>query len=68
MAIPKRIEVIRVGAVARILVDGKELPFTLPREAVTVEVHPDDMPTIRLALFAQRIDVVNTVHDEKEEG
>lgn len=68
MAIPKRIEVIRVGAVARVLVDGQELPFTLPRETVAVEVHPDDMPTIRLALFAEQIDVVNKLHDEKEEG
>jgi hypothetical protein len=67
MAIPQRIEVIRTGSVARVLVDGQELPFKLPRETIMVEVHPDDLPTIRLTLFAKRVDVINKFDDEKEE-
>lgn len=67
MAIPKRIEVIRAGARARVLVDGQELPFALARETVTVSVHPDEMPQVCLVLIAEQVDVVNTIGDEKEE-
>ncbi len=69
MALPKRIEVIREGPVARVLVDGEKLPFPIPREAVTVPVHPDEIPTVHLTLFAEQVDVVNKLHhDEKETG
>lgn len=67
MARPQRIEVIRKGPTAHVLVDGVELPFSLPREAVTVPVHPDEFPTVHLTLFAERVDVVNQRRpDEKE--
>ncbi|MCZ9352990.1 hypothetical protein NGM36_25005 [Streptomyces mutabilis] len=64
---PKHIEVIRKGSIGHVLVDGVELPFALPREAITVPVHPDHRPTVHLTLFADRVDVVNQLHpDEKE--
>ncbi|MFI1324547.1 hypothetical protein ACH4TI_15060 [Streptomyces rochei] len=64
---PKHIEVIRKGATGRLLVDGVELPFSLPREAIMIPVHPDAIPTVHLTLFADRVDVVNQRHpDEKE--
>ncbi|MER7874828.1 hypothetical protein ABTY63_14895 [Streptomyces solisilvae] len=70
MAIPQRIEVIRAGTRARVLVDGQELPFALAREKVTVSVHPDEMPTVHLVLMARRVDVVNSVagDEKREEG
>ena len=67
MEIAKHIEVVREGPLARVLVDGEELPFPLPREAVTVPVHPDEIPTVHLTLFAERVDVVNKLHHDKEE-
>jgi hypothetical protein len=67
MARPQRIEVIRKGPTARVLVDGVALPFSIPRDSVTVPVNPDEPPTVHLALFADRVDVVNQLHpDEKE--
>jgi hypothetical protein len=67
MGWPQRIEVVRRGAIARVLVDGVELPFALPREAVTVPVHPDEIPTVHLKLFADRVDVVNQLRPDEEE-
>lgn len=67
MGKPQRIQVIRKGPTAHVLVDGTELPFALPREAVTVPVHPDEVPSVRLTLFAERVDVVNQLATEQKE-
>lgn len=66
MARPARIEVIREGRVARVLIEGKELPFALPRASVTVAVHPDEMPTVTLTLFADEVTVVNRCSQPSE--
>ncbi|MFE0720247.1 hypothetical protein ACFW23_04745 [Streptomyces rochei] len=67
MARPKRIDVIRKGRIGHVLVDGVELPFALPREAITVPVHPDQIPTVHLQLSADQVHVVNQCcPDEKE--
>ena len=67
MARPKRIEVIREGRIVRVLIDGEELPFALPRESVTVTVDPAEWPTVSLTLFADQVTVVNKLHSEEEE-
>jgi hypothetical protein len=64
---PQRIEVIRKGPTVHVLVDGVEVPFPLLREAVIVSVDPDEMPTVHLTLFADRVDVVNQSHPDEEE-
>lgn len=66
MARPQRIEVIREGPYCRVLIDGEPLPYSIPRDSVTVPVNPDEMPTVHLALFADRVDVVNALHSEEE--
>ncbi|MFD3498781.1 hypothetical protein [Streptomyces sp. NPDC058678] len=63
---PQRIEVIRHGATCRVLIDGEPLPFSISRDSVTVPVDPDERPTVHLALFADRVDVVNYLHNEEE--
>ncbi|AZM54167.1 hypothetical protein DMA15_17640 [Streptomyces sp. WAC 01529] len=69
MGIPHRIEVIREGSVGRVLVDGTQLPFPIPREAITVTVHPEEIPMITLHLFAEQVEVRNNLHaDTKETG
>lgn len=66
MGRPKRIQVIREGLRARVLVDGQELlPNAIPGDSdVTVDVRPDEMPTVRITLMADQVDVINTVHEE----
>lgn len=67
MTRPRHIEIVRKGPIARVLVDGEQLPFSLPREAVTVPVHPDELPAVHLTLFAERVDVSNQLHPDEEE-
>lgn len=63
----KRIEVIRQGGNCRVLVDGQELPAALPRtHNVVVAINPDNLPTVTVTLTADRVDVTDTRHDEKD--
>lgn len=64
MTRPRLIQVIRTGTLARVLVDGVELPYSIARDSVLVPVCPDDVPTVRLTLMADRVDVVNTLDEE----
>jgi quinolinate synthase len=62
-----RIEVIRRGGICQVLVDGQELPAALPRDSdVIVTVHPDTRPTVTVTLTADRVDVTDTLFDEKD--
>jgi hypothetical protein len=64
----KRIEVIRRGDLAHVLVDGEELPAAIPRDTeVIVSVGVDKRPTVTLTLTADRVDVFDSLHYDEEE-
>lgn len=60
----RQITVERHGSRAQVLIDGVALGG-IPRDSdVTVDVNPDGIPTVRLTLMAERVDVVNVLEDK----
>ena len=63
------ITVTREGRLARVIVDGVEIPpDAILRDSVTVPVDPDDIPTIHLTLIGARVDVLNTLKEGATDG
>lgn len=66
MARPERIEVIRRGPLARILIDGQELGIDVARDGVRVDVDPDGMPSVHLRLLADHVLVDDRAYERTE--
>jgi hypothetical protein len=61
------IRVERRGRIARLFIDDVELPYHLAREPIEVgPVDPDDMPSVRFTLLADRVEVVDALDPEPE--
>mgnify|MGYP001262134261 FL=1 len=62
----ERICVVRTGGVLTLVVDGVEIPANaIRRGSVELPVDTDDVPTVRLALTARHVDVVNTLNESE---
>lgn len=62
----ERICVVRTGADFSLVVDGVEIPANaIRRGSVELPVDTDDVPTVRLALTARHVDVVNTLNESE---
>ncbi|MEU1219228.1 hypothetical protein [Streptomyces microflavus] len=65
----ERITVTREGARARIVVDGVEIPLdAIGRHSVTVDIDPDEVPSVHLTLIGARVDVLNTLKEGATDG
>ncbi|MFD3980758.1 hypothetical protein ACFWR6_19425 [Streptomyces griseus] len=66
------VRVERRGRDAHLFIDGEEFPFHIAADdpIVVGGVSPDDMPTVRFTVLAERVDLVNewaeTPRDSKE--
>jgi hypothetical protein len=66
--IAREVRVERRGQIARLFIDGAEFPYTLAYEGIAVgDIHPDEMPTIRFTVIAERVDVINQFEPDPEE-
>lgn len=63
--LPSVIRVERHGSVAEVFVDGEPFPYLISRQpGVHVVISPDEMPYITVTLMANRVEVVDSAHDE----
>ena len=62
----ERISVVRNGSGFSLVVDGVEIPTdAIRRGSVELPVDTDHVPTVRLALTARHVDVVNTLNESE---
>lgn len=62
----ERISVVRNRSGFSLVVDGVEIPANaIRRGSVELPVDTDDVPTVRLALTARHVDVVNTLNESE---
>ncbi|MGO4630497.1 hypothetical protein AB4225_06070 [Streptomyces sp. 2RAF24] len=65
--IAREVRVERRGQIARLYFDGTEFPYLLAYEGIKVgDIHPDDMPTVRFTVLAERVDVINQFEPDPE--
>ncbi|MFJ8755682.1 hypothetical protein [Streptomyces cyaneofuscatus] len=70
----RTIRVERRGREAHLFIDGDEFPFHIAADdpIVVGGVSPDDVPTVRFTVLAERVDMVNdlaeTPRDSKEKS
>ena len=61
------VRVERRGQIARLFIDGAEFPYALAYEGIEVgDVHPDDCPSVRFTVLADRVDVINQFDPDPE--
>ncbi|ONK09435.1 hypothetical protein [Streptomyces sp. MP131-18] len=59
--LPELICVERRGNDTSITVDGQPFPYIVGRDDVHLSVDPDEIPSVTLTLYADRVEVINSL-------